>query len=70
VPEAHDWHACVEEEEYLPALQGVHEVAPADTRVFVTLPALHAMQPAEDVLPVVGLYLPATHPEACVEKVE
>jgi len=40
VPAAHERHA-VDTEEYLPALQGVHNVAPADARVLVTLPAAH-----------------------------
>jgi len=39
MPLGQDWQACVEEEEYLPALQGVHDVAPAKASVFVTLPA-------------------------------
>jgi len=39
MPAAHDWQACVEEEEYLPALQDVHDAAPAKASVLVTLPA-------------------------------
>jgi len=39
MPLGHDVQACVEEEEYLPALQGVHDVAPAEASVLVTLPA-------------------------------
>ena len=38
-PIGHNVHACVEEEEYLPALQSVHDVAPAEASVLVTLPA-------------------------------
>jgi len=44
VPAAHDWQACVEEEEYLPALQGVHDVAPAEASVSLTLPAAQVAQ--------------------------
>jgi len=41
---AHDWQACVEDGEYLPTLQGVHDVAPAEARVLVTLPAAQKTQ--------------------------
>jgi len=44
VPAAHDIHACEDEEEYLPAPQGVHEMAPVAVNVSVTLPAAHTVQ--------------------------
>ena len=68
-PAAHDWHACVEEEEYLPALQGVHDEAPGEVSVSVTLPAAHARQAEEDVLPEEGLYVPAEHARQAEEDV-
>jgi hypothetical protein len=52
LPAAHDWHDCVEEEEYWPALQGVHSVAPAEVSVFVTLPDVQIWH---EVLPEEGL---------------
>jgi len=71
VPAAHDSQACVEEEEYLPALQGVHNVAPVEASEFVTLPAAHVSQEEDDVLPINELYLPAAHNvHACVEEEE
>jgi len=44
--------ANCEEEENLPALQGVHDVAPAEVREEVTLPAAHVRQ---EELPEEGL---------------
>jgi len=45
----------VEEEEYLPALQGVQDVAPAEASVLVTLPAAHLRQAEDEVWPEEGL---------------
>ena len=49
------WQACVEEEEYLPALQGVHDVAPGEASVLVTLPDGHVWQEIGPVLLLVML---------------
>jgi len=77
VPASHDLHACVEELDHLPALQGVHDIAPAEVNVLVTLPGSHTVHEEEplleklpdghkrhaeiDVFPAVGLYVPASH---------
>jgi len=69
VPAAHGWHACVEVEEYLPALQGVQDVAPTEASVLVILPESQIKQAEEDVLPEEGLYLPAAHARQAEEDV-
>jgi hypothetical protein len=55
VPASHAVQAEVEAVVYVPTLQAVHVDAPALASVFVTYPAPHATQAAEDVPVVDGL---------------